>query len=148
MQKVNSITLNDGWSYFFTDNARASFNNVDLNALPWIPLPKLSDWMITASVHFGADWFRRTLVVDAQVMSSETLLKIDKVPDKVTVFFNGYNVGIAKGRHSFTADISTILQTGANELVLKLVCDHCTNGGRFDNVHLQSTDHAAFAQTH
>ncbi|MEC4819894.1 MAG: hypothetical protein SAK29_42490 [Scytonema sp. PMC 1069.18] len=137
MQTYAPITLNDGWCYFFSDNARASFNTVDLNSLPWIPLPKLSDWMITSTVHFGADWFWRSISLDMSDPLTTVHLKMDKVPDSVAVYINGTEVTGVHGRRGISADVTPYLHSGTNNIVIKLVCNRCSNGGRFVNVHLQ-----------
>lgn len=137
MQTYAPIALNDGWSYFFSDNARASFNSVNLNSLPWIPLPKLSDWMITSTVYFGADWFWRTVSLDMSDSQTHVSLKMDKVPDSVAVYINGTEVVASTGRRNFSADVTSYLVSGTNDIVLKLICHRGSNGGRFVNVHLQ-----------
>lgn len=147
MQIHTPIALNDGWCYFFSDNARASFNKVNLNSLPWIPLPKLSDWMITSTVYFGADWFWREVSVDLSDSNTIMHLKMDKVPDCVSVFINGVQVATTSGRRSFSTDVTSYLVSGTNDIVMKLMCDRGSNGGRFVNVHLQPShnDNVAFA---
>lgn len=137
MQNLDPITLNDSWHYYYSDNATAMYDVVELDHLPAIPLPKLSDWMISSSVQYGADWFWRTVDLTRWDNATQLFLKIDKVPEAVSIFVNGCEIGIVEAKRAFTADVTPFITKGRNQIVLKVAGTHCANGGRFVNIHLQ-----------
>lgn len=149
MNILNPINLNDRWHYFFADTANINFKTVQDDPARWIPLEKLSDWLITSSVQFGTDWFWRTIELPLAGDLTKYVLQIDKVPDNVQVYINGRSIGGAEAKRIFSRDITAFVKSGVNHIIFKLTCSSCiSSGGRFGNVSLSSVSKDQVARVH
>ncbi len=64
-------------------------------------------------------WYRTNIVVDS-VSGNRTLLHFGAVDWQATVFVNGKEVGQHKGNDPFTFDITSAVNNGSNEVVVKV----------------------------
>ena len=148
MQTLSPILLNEGWNYFFSDHTGVRYDHIDPQTLPWIPLHRLSDWMLSSSAHRGADWFWRVLTLETHSASDRMILKIDRVPEHVHVYVNGSQVGTARCNRAFAIDVAPYLVRGDNDILLQLVNARRSNGGRFHDILLQPEFGGIIARAH
>lgn len=97
----------------------------------------LDDWAVCSSSRFGADWFRREVVVDEINDYLDYVLVISKVPESVALYVNGQHVGNVKGNKGFCENVTPFLNDGENLIAMKLTCSLRQGGGVFGDIHLQ-----------
>lgn len=129
--------LDNNWVYFFAENRRDDYSEVDLDISGWIPLERLSDWAVASSSQAGADWFRRNVTLEAPDTCMTFVLHIERVPQDIQVYVNGLLVGEAEGGQPFRHDVTEYVAMGRNVIAMQLVCVFDACGGGFGNFYLQ-----------
>jgi hypothetical protein len=130
------ILLNTDWLYLFSENGPSRLDAIETDLTAWIPLARLQDWVVTASVQSGADWFRREFVLEEKNHPVQYLLQIDRVPESVSIFVNGTDAGYIHEGEGCSKDVSRLLAPGRNVLALQLFCETGQGGGGFGDVAL------------
>ncbi len=133
MDTLTPISLNEDWRYYFSEQASADYSALVINDSKWIPLLRLEDWAVGAG-QSGADWFRRTVVLEPTEACVNYLLRLENVPDPLTVFVNGNKIGTLTGRSSYSFDVTHSVYIGENVIALRL--GSVTGNGGFGAVHL------------
>lgn len=136
MKTLTKIELNTEWGYLFAEDSLSNYSIAKTDSLFWIPLPDLRDWAVGITAQGGADWFRRTLYMDVATQISY-VLHIENVPEFITVYVNGHNIGQADGKRALVKDISAHLITGQNIVAIKVLPHSRRSGGVFGAVYLQ-----------
>lgn len=137
MDSFAPILLDDDWRYFFAESQRSDYSDPGVDDSTWIPLPSLADWSVASSKQAGADWFRRTLVLEPTETCVNYILHISKVPETVLVYINGKLAGEAQGNKAFKNDVTPCVALGENTIAMKLISESNTSGGGFGEIRLQ-----------
>jgi hypothetical protein len=137
MNALAATPLDNNWVYFFAENRREDYSQIDLDVSGWVPLEQLSDWAVTSSGQSGADWFRRDVTLEATGSCANYLLHIDRVPQDIHVYVNGTHVGEAEGGQPFHCDVTEYVAMGRNVVAMQLVCVFDACGGGFGKIYLQ-----------
>ena len=132
-----AISLNSvEWRYLLAQHANTDYSAVTLDDSQWIPLARLSDWVVASSAQPGADWFRCAVRLEATERCVSYQLKLDTVPESVEIYVNGQHVGSAAARRGFCADVTPLVRLGSNIIAMRLTCSG-GDGGTFGSVSLQ-----------
>lgn len=135
---MSRVKLNDNWLYRFARNKRNDYSGPAIDPAMWIPLPMLSDWGVSSAVQTGADWFRRDVILPDTTTHMHYMLQIRSVPEQVTVFVNGYRIGVVASGQSFTSDVTPFVNIGHNIVALKVQGGSDSDGGGFGDISLQA----------
>jgi hypothetical protein len=137
MMTISAISLDTNWSYLFAGNVRSDYSGADVDDRQWIPLPGITDWVVTKSAQTGADWFRRRVTLTPTEHCVRYIMHIEKVPERVDVYVNGYLVGTVEGKRSAKFDVTDHVFLGENILAIKLTKTSAKYSGFFGRIVLQ-----------
>lgn len=134
MDTLAPISLNDDWRYHFAEKSTADYSALVVNEARWIPLSRLGDWAVGAG-QGGADWFRKTITLEPTEACVNYLLRMENVPETVTVFVNGHKIGSVTDSKYHAFDVTHAVYIGENVIALRLTCA-TGGGGGFGGVYL------------
>lgn len=129
------IDINVDWLYFFSNNKVSDYSDVQIDEAVWIPID-LSDWTVSSNVNSGADWFRRHIQLEPLEGCVRYVLKIERVPEAVTLFVNGKELSQIRGKESYSGDVTNFVALGNNVIAMKLTCTNNEAGGGFGKISL------------
>lgn len=128
MNTLVPISLNEDWRYHFTDKSGVDYSALVVDEARWIPLSRLEDWAVGAG-QGGADWFRKTVVIEPVGECVNYLLRLLDVPETVTVYVNGREIGTVNASKAHSFDVTHAVSLGENVIALRLTCASGAGGG-------------------
>jgi hypothetical protein len=134
LQRSEWLCLNGTWNYQGGKTVASALNAIkpiaftgtsDKIRVPYCPESVLSGIERKQEINM---WYQRNFTIPAAWKGKNVILHFDAVDYNATIFVNGKKaIGHSGGYNAFSVDITTLLQKGANSLV---VAAHDLNDGR------------------
>ena len=129
--RENWMSLNGAWQFEIDKAADGESRGLtygkDLNAkimVPFCPESKLSGLGLGNTEKLKDVWYRRTFEVPPAMQGQRVRIHFGGVDYKAWVYINGQLAGTHIGESAaFNFDITKVLKTGANEVVVKVLDD-------------------------
>lgn len=128
MDTLAPISLNENWRYHFEETLTSDYSALVVNDAHWIPLSRLNDWSVAAGQP-GADWFRREVTLHSTGECVNYLLRLQHIPEPVTVFINGQRIATVQPQKTYSLDVTHAVHLGDNVIALRVTGAKGGGGG-------------------